>query len=79
MKNNFSTPGFLWPLLTLVCLVVILTGLKAVLKRTNWEKNTQHKIFFGTTLILVLWIGLLTVLSYKGFLQTSANCHLARR
>jgi len=67
MKNNFSTPGFLWPLLTLACIILILTGLRAVLKKTNWEKNMQNKIFFGTTFILVLWIGLLTVLSYKGF------------
>jgi len=67
MKNNFSTLNFLWPLLTLVCLVLILTGLRVVLKRTSWERNMQNKIFFGTTFILVLWIGLLTVLSYKGF------------
>ena len=67
MKNNFSTPGFLWLLLTLACIVLILTGLKAVLKKTNWEKNTQNKIFFGTTFILVTWIGLLTFLSTNGF------------
>ena len=67
MKNNFSTPGFLWPLLTLLCLIIILTGLKTVLKKTNWEKSRQDKIFLGTTFILVIWIGLLTILSYKGF------------
>src|SRR4029078_1824821 len=67
MKNNFSTPGFLWPLLTLVCLVLILTGLRAVLKRTNWEKNMQNKILFGTIFILLIWVGLLTILSSKGF------------
>jgi hypothetical protein len=67
MKNNFSTPGFLWPLLMLLCLIIILTGIKTVLKKTNWEKSRQDKIFFGTTFILVIWIGLLTILSYKGF------------
>jgi hypothetical protein len=67
MENNFSTPGFLWPLLTLVCLVIILTGLRAVLKKTNWEKDKQNKIFFGTTFILLTWIGLLTILSINGF------------
>jgi len=67
MKNNFSTPGFLWPLLTLVCLILILTGLRAVLKKTNWERNTRNKIFFATTSILITWIGWLTILSYKGF------------
>ena len=67
MKNDFSTPGFLWPLLTLVCAILILSGLRAVLKKTNWEKNIQNKIFFGTTFILITWIGLLTILSSKGF------------
>ena len=67
MKNNFLTPGFLWPLFTLVCIIFILTGLRAVLKRTNREKGMQNKIFFGTTFILVTWIGLLTILSMNGF------------
>ena len=67
MKSNFSTPGFLWPLLTLICVVLILTGLNAALKRTGWEKNRRQKIFFGTTVLIVIWIGLLSVLSYKGF------------
>ena len=67
MKNSFSTPGFLWPLLTLICMLLILTGLRVVLKKTNLGKSTQHKIFFGTGFMLVLWIGLLTILSYKDF------------
>jgi len=67
MKNNFSTPGFLWPLLTLLCLVIILTGLRIVLKKTNWEKSIRNRIFFGTTFILVTWVGLLTILSLNGF------------
>ena len=67
MKNNFSAPGFLWPLLTLVCLVLILAGLRTLLKKTNWQKDVQNKIIFGTTFILIIWIGLLTILSYEGF------------
>jgi hypothetical protein len=67
MKSNFSTPGFLWPLLTLICVALILMGLKAALKRTGWEKNLQQKIFFGTTVIILIWTGVLIVLSYKGF------------
>ena len=67
MKNNFSTPGFLWPLLTLLCLVIILTGLRTVLRNTKWGKSMQNKIFFGTVFILTTWIALLTILSYNGF------------
>ena len=67
MKNNFSTPGFLWPLLTLICILLILTGLRLALKKTNWNKNFQNKIFFGTLIIMIAWIGFLTIFSYKGF------------
>src|SRR6187401_3161703 len=67
MKNNFSTSGFLWPLLTLACIVIILAGLRTVLKRATWEKNIQDKIFFRTMFILITWIGLLAILSYKDF------------
>jgi hypothetical protein len=67
MKNNFSAPGFLWPLLTLICVVLILTGLHAALKKSGWTNNSRLKIFFGTTLLILIWISLLTVLSYKGF------------
>ena len=67
MKDNFSTPGFLWPLLTLVCIVIILTGLRTVLKKTKWEKRNQNKILFGTIFILVIWVSLLTILSTNGF------------
>ena len=73
MKSNFSTPGFLWPLLTLICLALILAGLNAALERTSWNKNRRNKIFFGTTVLTIVWIGLLTVLSYKGFFADFSN------
>ena len=46
MKSNFSTPGFLWPLLTLICIVVILYGLNKSLRKTQWTKQKELKIFF---------------------------------
>ena len=67
MKNSFSTPGFLWILLTLICLVFILTGLNAVLKRTGWDKNHRNKIFLLAISIIVMWVGLLTILSLSNF------------
>lgn len=67
MKNNFSTPGFLWPLLTLISVVIILAGLNAASKRAGSETGRRQKILFSATLVISLWIGLLTVLSYKGF------------
>ena len=67
MKSNFSTPGFLWPLLTLICIVVILYGLNKSLRKTKWAKQRELKIFFVITIILLTWVVLLTALSYKGF------------
>jgi len=67
MESSFSTPGFLWPLLTLICLVLIIAGLNTALKRTGWEKRRRNKIFFGTTVCIIIWVSLLTVLSCKGF------------
>jgi len=67
MKSDFSTPGFLWPLLTLICLLVILYGLKRGLAKTNWKRSGTQKIFWGMVITVFLWVALLTVLSLKGF------------
>lgn len=67
MKSNFSIQGFLWPLLTLICLVLILAGLNAALKKTGWEKNRRQKIFSVTTVLIGIWTSLLCILSNKGF------------
>ncbi|HLL41760.1 MAG TPA: hypothetical protein VK369_01420 [Segetibacter sp.] len=67
MKSNFSSPGFLWPLLTLVCLLIILYGLNQILKRTTWTIIKKRKLIFGAVLLIAGWSALLTVLSYKGF------------
>jgi hypothetical protein len=67
MKSDFSTPGFLWPLLTIICMGVILYGLNKALRKTQWAKQKELKIFFVTTATLLIWMALLTSLSYKGF------------
>lgn len=67
MKSNFSTPGFLWPLLSIICTGIILFGLGKTLSKTEWTKQRRLKIFFGTSITVAFWITILTVLSYKGF------------
>ena len=67
MKNNFSSPGFLWPLLVVFCLSVILYGLQQSLHKTNFERQKKQLIMLGTLLCFALWVTTLTVLSYKGF------------
>jgi len=68
MKNNFSISAFAWLLLSAICVMLILIGLNAALKKTDWEKNRQRKIFFGATLVIVLWTVLILILSYNGLL-----------
>jgi hypothetical protein len=67
MKNNFSVPAIGWLLLTTVCLVVILTGLNKALKETGWEKSYCRKIWIRATVFILIWTGLLLMLSNNGF------------
>src|SRR3954451_12627549 len=67
MKSTFSTPGFLWPLLTLICTITILYGLGKALNKTSWSKSKKLSLFVGVAFIMVTWAVLLTVLSYSGF------------
>ncbi|MBP9102406.1 MAG: hypothetical protein KBF82_00985 [Chitinophagaceae bacterium] len=67
MKQPFSSPGFLWILLALICLIIILTGLNSVLKRTGWDKPRKNKLLFFSFFFIACWVALLTVLSQKGF------------
>jgi len=67
MKNNFSSPGFLWPLLAVICLAIIIFGLGKALGKTPWTVKRRVTVFCGISLPIVLWIIMLTVLSYKNF------------
>ena len=67
MKNDLLIPAVAWILLTIGCLVLIITGLKAALTKTGWEKTYSRKILMQTTIVIAIWVGLLTILSYNGF------------
>ncbi len=67
MKNNFSSPGFLWPLLTLICLIIILNGLKTVLNKTGWDRSKRRAIFWSSVIAIIIWVFIITFLAQKGF------------
>ena len=67
MKNDLVIPAIAWIVLTLICVTVILIGLKAALKKTNWEKDKQRKLFQRAMIFIVTWIVLISILSIKGF------------
>jgi hypothetical protein len=67
MKNNYSTPSFLWPLLTLICLIVIGYGLFIGLQKTNLDQTKKNRIFQLAVIGVLIWILLITFLSIQGF------------
>ena len=73
MKSNFSIPGFLMFLLTMICIAFIIKGLHAALKRTGWEKARRQRIFIISIVAIVLWAALLSVLSFQKFFSDFSN------
>ena len=67
MKNDLIIPAIAWILLTSICIILILVGLKKGLKRTTLEKNKQDKIFVITAICFTAWSIMLLVLSYQDF------------
>jgi len=66
MKMDFSVNGILLLLLTLVCVVLVIAGLNAILKKTD-PPATRRKIVSMTSIIIIFWMIALAVLSAKGF------------
>lgn len=69
MKNSFSFPALAWILLTAICIIILLLGLKAALKRTNWENRKRHKIFWISSVSILSWTILLLLLSTYNFFE----------
>jgi uncharacterized membrane protein len=67
MKNDMLIPAIAWILLTAICLLLVITGLNAAMKRAGWEKSFSQKIMTRTITLLSLWTALLLVFSYNGF------------
>ena len=69
MKNIFSLPAFAWISLTVICITIILIGLRNAVKRTGWEKTRQQRIFLRATILILAWSALLLILSSNGFFE----------
>ncbi len=66
MKNGLS---LVWLLFTAICVIIILVGVKAALKRTNWDMNKQNRLIAGTAVIILAWIVMLLLFSYQGYFR----------
>jgi hypothetical protein len=67
--DNSLLPGALMLSLSLVCVMLILLGLRKALKMTGWEKARQRSFFVRTLFIIIGWMVLLAVLSMRGFFR----------
>jgi len=65
--ENFSASGFLWILLTAVCIVIILYGLNSVVQMTEWDQKKKKKVIIGALAAIIGWVALLIILSLNGF------------
>ena len=59
-------PGLLMALLSVACLIVVLTGLQKALVRTGWEKSRWQRIFTVTFICAIAWLAVLAGLSMQG-------------
>ena len=57
--------GFI--ILSLVCIVLVLLGLRRVLPKTNFELARQQKIWWGTLIGIMVWLTFISVFSLIGF------------
>jgi len=69
MKNILTLPAVAWILLTVICITIILIGLRNAVKRTGWEKTKQQRISLRATVLILAWSALLLILSYNGFFE----------
>ncbi len=63
---SILTPlGFI--ILSLVCIALVLLGMRRVLPKTNFELARQQKIWWGTLIGIMVWLTFISVFSLIGF------------
>jgi uncharacterized membrane protein len=67
--KNIGLPGMLMIVLTLLCVLLVLWGLRKALTKTGWSEAAQRSVFTGTVLVITGWLVLLSVLSLAGFFR----------
>jgi hypothetical protein len=60
-------PAILMSLLSFACLLVILCGLRSVMRKTSWDSVTQQKIFGRILFVVIVWVALVSALALRGF------------
>jgi hypothetical protein len=69
MMENRLIPAVMVILLTVVCAMVVVVGLRNTLSRTTLPHEKQSKILIRTAGIIFLWISVIGFLAYLGFFK----------
>ncbi len=64
-----SLPEILMGILALLCIVLVLTGLRLALSRTGWPLRRQKKTVTITALLFAIWVMVVGVLAQNGLLS----------
>lgn len=60
-------PAIMLSMLSLACIIVILTGLGRLLVRTGWDRRKQQAVMLRVTAFIFAWIMLVGLLAIRGF------------
>ncbi len=70
MENTLYYTTFIgFVVFPILCLLLILLGLRLVLKKTDFTKKKQNKILLQTSFVFVFWLCLTGILSFTGLLE----------
>lgn len=69
--DNQLVPSIMVSLLTLVCVIIVIAGLRKALRFTNWTETVQKSFWTKATLIIILWVVIIGVLSFAGFFRVT--------
>jgi hypothetical protein len=65
--ENTLMPGILMGMLSLACIIIVLSGLQKVLVMAGFQKDRRSGAFNATLAGIILWLTILGILSFTGF------------
>jgi hypothetical protein len=64
--NHLSAPAIVMGLYSLLCLIIFLIMLKRSIARTGWPAGEQSSYFAKATVVVLLWVTIISVLALAG-------------
>jgi hypothetical protein len=70
--ENKTLPAILVIVLAIVCIGIVIFGLRVVLLRSSWPPERQNSVFLKTVVAIIAWIILIGILALLGFFDLSS-------